>query len=111
MTQEKITDACNGTICVPAPEGTSITAAYTSDMLSDVMAHAPENSVLITIQNHINTVAVCTLVGAKIIILCHDRNVPDDMSSVSAEEGIGIITTPLSQFEASCAVGKILQNT
>ena len=40
-----------------------MTGAYTSDLLSDVMAHADERDVLITIQSHKNTVAVATLVG------------------------------------------------
>ena len=31
---------------------------YTSDLLSDVMGNAPEDSVLITIQAHKNTIAV-----------------------------------------------------
>ncbi len=46
-----------------------ITGAYTSDMLSDVMAHAPEDSVLVTLQAHKNTVACATLAGIKAVVL------------------------------------------
>lgn len=109
MTQDDIVSACVGEVKVPVPDGTPITAAYTSDMLSDVMAGAPEDSVLITIQNHLNTIAVCTLAGIRIVLVCHSRPVPDDMAAAARDEGVGIISTPLSQFAASVAVGKLIQ--
>lgn len=108
MTQDAIASACGGHIVVSAPPDTNISDGYTSDMLSDVMANAPENSTLVTIQNHINTIAVSTLVGIKIIVVCHGRNIPDDMKQVAEKEGVGIITSRLSQFQASCAIGKQL---
>ena len=77
------------------------TAAYTSDLLSEVMGHCGDESVLITIQNHLNAIAVCTLAGIEGIVLCHDRQPPDDMVEAARREGIGIMTTSLSQFEVS----------
>ena len=108
MTLQELATICGGTVQVATPAGASITSAYTSDMLSDVMAHAPGDSALITIQNHINTVAICTLVGVKSIVICHDRDIPDDMRRSAEREGVGIITTPLSQFDASCVIGTAL---
>ncbi len=111
MTQEEIASACNGLIVVPVPPGTEVRTGYTSDMLSDVMANAPENSTLVTIQNHINTIAVSTLAGVKIIVVCHGRVIPDDMKKIAHDEGVGIISTHLSQFEASCGIGNLLSLT
>jgi len=108
MTQDTIAAACEGQILVPATSEGPIVSGYTSDMLSDVMANASENSVLITIQNHNNTIAVCTLVGIKTVIVCHGRPIPEDMMKSAASEGVGIISTNLSQFAASCAIGKVL---
>ena len=108
MTQEDIAAACGGEVKVPVPDGAQINDAYTSDMLSDVMAGAPENSVLITIQNHLNTIAVCTLVGIRVVLVCQGRPVPDDMAAAAEEEGVGIISAPMSQFAASVAIGKLL---
>ena len=79
MTQQEIASACGGIVQAAAPDEASIVEAYTSDLLSDVMAHAPGDSVLITIQNHINTVAVCTLVGVITIVICNNREIPEDM--------------------------------
>ncbi|MBN2875543.1 MAG: iron-sulfur binding hydrogenase, partial [Spirochaetales bacterium] len=51
---------------VLVPDGlVDIVDAYSSDLLSDVMANAVEGSVLITIQAHLNTIAVASLVGIR----------------------------------------------
>ena len=100
MTFQELTDRIGGTVVVENPKAT-ISAAYTSDLLSDVMGHCGDESVLITIQNHLNAIAVCTLAGIEAIVLCHGRAAPDDMKAAAAREGVGIIETNISQFEAS----------
>ena len=100
MTFQELTDRIGGTVVVENPKAT-ISAAYTSDLLSDVMGHCGDESVLITIQNHLNAIAVCTLAGIEAIVLCHGRAAPTDMKEAAAREGVGIIETNLSQFEAS----------
>ena len=96
----EIAERLGGKTAVENTDG-EIAAAYTSDLLSDVMGHCGDESVLITIQNHLNAIAVCTLAGIEGIVLCHDRQPPDDMIEAAKREGIGIMTTSLSQFEAS----------
>lgn len=109
MTQDALAAACSGQILVPAPADAEIAAGYASDMLSDVMANAPDAAALITIQNHVNTIAVCTLANIRAVVVCHGRPIPEDMRKAAAAEGVGIISTDLSQFEASCAIGKALE--
>ena len=94
--------------CLCGDAEVAIVGAYTSDLLSDVMGNAPEDSVLITIQAHQNTVAVSTLAGVVAILVCNTRPVPDDMLGSANEEGIAIVRTSLNQFEASVAVGALL---
>ena len=103
MTVEEISSLVGGRIAV-AGHDACIRTAYASDLLSDVMGHCKDESVLITIQNHLNTIAVCTLVGVEAVVICHDRPVPDDMAEAAKREGVAILTTPLSQFEASVAL-------
>jgi hypothetical protein len=55
---------------LPAPADVEVSAAFTSDLLSDVLAHAVENSILITIQAHQNAIAVATLAGIRAILAC-----------------------------------------
>ncbi len=85
-----------------------ITAGFTSDLLSDVMGNAPEDSVLITIQAHKNTVACSSLAGISAIVLCSNRKAPEDMIEAAKDEGIAIFSTKDNQFVASCRINGIL---
>ena len=76
--------------------------------LSDVLAHAVENSILITIQAHQNAIAVATLAGIRAILACSSRPIPADMLASARKEGVGIYRTPLNQFDASVAVHQLL---
>jgi hypothetical protein len=82
-------------------EDREISGAYTSDLLSDVMANAHSDSVLVTIQAHKNTVAVASLLGIAAILVCNGRPVPADMLDSAAAEGIAILRGEGSQFEFS----------
>jgi hypothetical protein len=86
-----------------------ITAAYTSDLLSDVMAHCPEDSILITVQNHINTIAVATLAGVRAIAVVHGRPLPEEMQTLALREEIALLSSRESQFALSCRIGALLR--
>lgn len=92
----------------PLPEG-EIRAGYTSDLLSDVMGNAPDDSVLITIQAHKNTVAVATLAGINSIVLCNNRPAPEEMIEAAREEGIALIRTGENQFTASWKIHQAIE--
>ena len=106
MTLEEIVSKTGGTVSVPV-DGAAAESVYCGDLLSDVMGHAGENCALVTIQNHLNAIAVCTLVGCAVIVLCHNRPVPPDMAEAAAREGVAIITTPLSQYAAALALSSL----
>jgi DRTGG domain. len=94
-------------VLAPDPE-TEVTGVYTSDLLSDVMAHCQEGSVLVTVQNHKNSIAVCTLVGSPAVVLVHGRPVPDDMLDSATREGVALLRTGDDQFAVSCKLGVAL---
>ena len=106
MTFEELAAKINGTIVVNNP-GAEINFAYSGDLLSDVMGHCGDESVLITIQNHLNAIAVCTLAGIEAVVICQGRPVPDNMKAAAEREGVGIITTPLSQFASAIALSDL----
>ncbi len=81
---------------------------YTSDLLSDVMANAKAGSVLITIQAHINTIAVARLVGIGAIIIANNREILDDMIQVAKKEKIAIFQSSLNQFDLSVLIGTLI---
>jgi len=88
----------------------TIQTGYTSDLLSDVMAHATEDAVLITIQAHKNTIAVASLVGIPVIIICNNFPPTTDMLDAAKKEGIAVFQTPKNQFETSHFIAKLLQS-
>jgi hypothetical protein len=93
--------ALDAEICQSEFEDNELKSAYTSDLLSDVMAHAKDGGALITIQAHKNTVAVAALVNISLIIICNSRPLPDDMLEAAKEEGIAVILTKENQFTVS----------
>ena len=65
--------------------GIEVSGAYTSDLLSDVMAYGRENNVWITCQTHENIVAVAKLKNLAAIILVNSRR-PDAATLRRAQE-------------------------
>jgi hypothetical protein len=83
------------------PSGVDVSGAYTSDLLSDVMAHGREKNVWITCQTHENIVAVAKLKNLAAIILVSSRR-PDEATLRRAqEENILIYSTSDSAFVLS----------
>ena len=103
MTLKDIAEKTSGRIEVDVPDA-EVSCAYVGDLLSDVMGHAGDDSVLITVQNHLNTIAVCTLAGIRVIVICHGRPVPPDMAEAAKREEGAIVVTPLSQYAAALAL-------
>ena len=109
MKLEQLLEIPGTAVALPGPAGVEITSAFTSDLLSDVMANAAENSVLITIQAHQNTVAVASLAGIRAILACSNRPIPSDMHDAASKQQIALFRTPLNQFDASVAVHQLLE--
>jgi predicted transcriptional regulator len=80
--------------------------AYASDILSDVMSHAKDGSVWITLQTHRNIVSVAELKSFAGIILIGGRKPDDETLKKANEENIPILSTKLSTFEI---VGKLYE--
>ena len=101
MTIREAADALGAKIVQDEFEDAELSGAYTSDLLSDVMANAKEGGALITIQAHKNTVAVATLVNVSVIIICNSRPLPEDMLEAAKDEGIAVLLTKENQYTVS----------
>lgn len=110
MKLESITHILGYNQLIENKKNENFSNAYTSDLLSDVMGNAPDDSVLITIQAHKNTIAVATLVEIRAVILCNGRQIPDDMKKAAEDENIGIFLTEDNQYTASWKIKKLLGN-
>ena len=78
-----------------------VTCGYSGDLLSVVMGYAEEESAWITIQSHVNIVAVASLRGVSAIIIAHGFEPNEDTVESAKDEGITILTTPLDPFQAA----------
>jgi len=83
-----------------------ITGGYVSDLLSDVMGNAKEGNVWITLQNHMNVIAVASLKELSCIILVKGIIPIPEIIEKASEEGIPVLGSKENTFELS---GKIYQ--
>jgi len=101
MKLSKFADEFNLEVIQNQYEDCEINDGYTSDLLSDVMANAPAESVLITIQAHKNTIAVAGLAGIRAVVVCNNRKIEEDMIKAAKEEEIAIFKTKENQFRTT----------
>lgn len=83
---------------------------YTSDLLSDVMGNAEEGMVWITMQTHANVVAVASLKDIAAVLIVNGLKPDEEMLAKSRDEGIPILGTTLSAFEATGKIYHLLKN-
>ncbi|HBH62391.1 MAG TPA: serine kinase [Nitrospiraceae bacterium] len=83
-----------------------VTGVYISDLLSDVMANSKEGNIWITLQTHLNIVAVAGLKNLSGIIIVGNRQIQQDVLQKAESENITVMSTPLPAFEVA---GKLYQ--
>jgi hypothetical protein len=110
MTIREAAAALEANILQDEFEDSDLEGAYTSDLLSDVMANAKEGGALITIQAHKNTVAVATLVNVTCIIICNSRPIPGDMLEAAKDECIAVLLTKENQYTVSGKLWALLRS-
>jgi len=76
-----------------------ITGGYTSDLLSDVMGHADNGKIWITLQTHKNVIAIASLKELSAVILIKGFEPDADMLAQAEEEGIPVLGTKDQAFE------------
>lgn len=86
-----------------------IEGGYVGDLLSFVMSHAKEKNIWITIQGHINSVAVASLLGLSAIILSEDVVPDEEMIKKANEEEIPVLSTSMSSFDFICSFYQYLK--
>ncbi|MBN1441767.1 MAG: serine kinase [Planctomycetes bacterium] len=80
---------------------TDVTGVYASDLLSDVMAHAREGNVWLTLQSHQNVIAVAVMKDLAGIILVGGREPLAETVQKAEAEGIPVLVSSLPTYELS----------
>jgi predicted transcriptional regulator len=74
------------------------TSGYASDLLSCVMAGAKNNGLWLTLQSHINIVAVAALLELSAIIITEGATPEAAVIAKAEEQGITLLSTPLPTY-------------
>ncbi len=86
-------------LTAPVEDDAEITHGYASDLLSDVLAHAPAGGVLITLQVHLNVIAVASHAGLRAVIFSCGRVPDDEILERAAGEGLSLFGSKADTFE------------
>lgn len=84
-----------------------ITGAYVGDLLSWVMSHARRGNLWITVQAHVNVVAVACLLELAAVIICEGVDVDDETIRKADDEGIPILTTAENAYSICCKLNRL----
>lgn len=79
---------------------------YIGDLLSDVMGNAKEDSVWLTVQSHINIIAVANITSTKVIILCNGLNYEKGTKEKAELNNVVLLKSNQNSFET---VKKIIE--
>lgn len=103
MTVKDINELIEGSIITKnGSTSISVTSGFVGDLLSVVMGNAQEGCAWITIQSHINIVAVASLVGVSCIVVAEGFKVDEDAKEKAEEKEITIIESDLTAYQICC---------
>lgn len=78
---------------------TEIDRGYASDLLSDVLAHAPEGGLLVTLQIHLNVIAVASHAELAAVVFAGGRTPDEDVLAKATAEGLTLYSSPADTFD------------
>jgi predicted transcriptional regulator len=78
-----------------------VRAAHASDLLSDVLANAPSGGVLLTLQVHLNVVAVALHAAQAAVIFTSDMKPDEAVRERAVAEGLPLFATSQSTFDVA----------
>jgi len=80
-------------------QAVDIGAGYASDLLSDVLANAPRGGVLVTLQVHLNVIAVASHAELSAVIFTAGRAPDDDVIAKAVAEEVHLYGSSSDTFE------------
>jgi predicted transcriptional regulator len=81
--------------------GAEVERAHASDLLSDVLANAPTVGLLLTIQVHMNVIAVAVHAGLAGVLFTGGMRPEESVRLRAVQEGIPLLASPMTTFDAA----------
>lgn len=85
--------------CGGSLSGRAVSGGYVSDLLSDVMGNARPGDIWVTIQSHLNIVAVAALKEFSAVVVCGGAEIEEAVLEKARSEGVVVLTTSKTSFE------------
>ena len=76
-----------------------VASGYVCDLLSWVMSHGVAGTAWVTVQTHLNVVAVATLLDLACVIVPEGIGVPGATAEKAVEEEVAVLTTNKTAYE------------
>ncbi|MEW5693729.1 MAG: DRTGG domain-containing protein [Candidatus Hydrogenedentota bacterium] len=83
-----------------------VSGGYVSDMLSDVIAHSSKGDLWVTLQTHLNIIAVASMKELSAILIVNNRRPDEETLKKAVDEKIPVLNTEMNAFQV---VGKLYQ--
>ena len=80
-------------------EDREITCGYTCDLLSWVMAHGEEGMAWVTVQTHLNVIAVAALAEMACVVLPEGITMEQEVLDKANAEEMCVLTSPLTAYD------------
>ena len=80
-------------------KNTEVSCGYTCDLLSWVMAHGTAGMAWVTVQTHMNVIAVASLMEMAAVIIPEGIEMEAPSLEKAKEEGITVLESPLTAYE------------
>ena len=100
MTVKELCELIDGKDMTPeVDKGAEVSCGYTCDLLSWVMAHGAAGMAWVTVQTHMNVIAVASLMEMSAVIIPEDIQMEAQSLEKANDEGINVLQTPLTAYE------------
>jgi len=76
-----------------------VTCGYACDLLSWVMSHGEEGMAWVTVQTHMNVVAVAVLAEMACVILPESIDMEEESLNKAISEDMIVLSSPLTSYE------------
>ena len=104
MTVKELAELIEGTDMTPeASKETQVSCGYTCDLLSWVMAHGAAGMAWVTVQTHMNVIAVASLMEMAAVIIPEGIVMEEPSLEKARDEGIAVLQSDLTAYEI-CAI-------
>ena len=99
MTIKELIPLIDAKVITPGADlSKEVLCGYTCDLLSWVMANGQEGMAWVTVQIHMNVIAVAALAEMACVVLPENIEMPAEILKKAADEGLRVLKSPLTAY-------------